>query len=96
MKKEKKVVTVYPIPDLPVGTLFVFAGKKQQYEVTPREDNINCCGCVFDWSKFERGSKERKDSCFKCTSFRCYGDDRKDGQDVKAVKVRSSRRGKEV
>lgn len=87
MKKEKKVVTLSPLPDLPVGTVFVFEGKKQKYVVTPRDDDNFCGGCVFEWEKLERGY---------CTYFRCYSNKRKDGQSVKAVKVRSSRRGKEV
>ena len=99
MKDEKiveKVVTVSLVPDLPVGTVFVFEGKKQKYEVTPREYDILCNGCVFQWDKLERDTPARKNNYVKCASFRCHESDRKDGKNVKAVKVRSSRRGKEV
>lgn len=98
MKDEKKVVTISLVPDLPVGTVFVFNGKKQKYEVVAYDsilDSLDCSECAFQWSNLEN-EKERSARYLKCASFRCSPGDRKDELSVKAVKVRSSRRGKEV
>lgn len=95
MTKEKKVVSIALVPDLPVGTVFVFDGKKQKYEVVPREMTVPCGGCVFEWDRLPIG-KKRTEYYHKCASFRCCGPDRKDGRNVKVVKVRSAKSGKEV
>ena len=87
-----KVVTVPIVPELPVGAVFQFCGKKTRYRVVEVDfDKYVNQGCsVCDGCAFLSDAKVGKFA--RCNSFICAGLDRKDRTYVRAERIAS--RGK--
>ena len=84
-----KVVTIPILPELPVGTVFRFQGKKTRYRVVEVDSDkvINhgysvCDDCAFQPEAWSRDFRY-------CNSFICAGLDRKDRTYVRAERIAS-------
>ena len=84
-----KVVTIPILPELPVGTVFRFQGKKTRYRVVEVDADkvINhgysvCDNCAFQPEEWSRDFRY-------CNSFICAGLDRKDRTYVRAERIAS-------
>lgn len=87
-----KIVILPIVPELPVGAVFQFQGKKTRYRVVEVDADkvINHGYSVCDDCAFQEDAEDGKFA--HCNSFVCAGLDRKDRTYVRAERIAS--RGK--
>ena len=85
-----KVVLVPILPELPVGAVFQFQGKKTRYRVVEVDFDryVNQGYSVCDDCAFQSNRSRRSGNFARCNSFICAGMDRKDRTYVRAERIK--------